>query len=489
MQISVNDYAETLNEKLKLIPFLWMLVSLVLGVVCGLWILVTLPLLYFYSVRHYVIIACFIAIFNQLFFIQPTNINSLHRYQSTFVVGESLAKGYYEVAVMGCKDILTASLLRGGFDVVLVSDDKFVKGDSVLAVLFVEDIEKDISQRGFNNTLLARGYRQSVVIDNQYPVSISKPPSDTPFMENLRHQASIRLSTLDTPNNGIALLKAMIIGDKSELSKGMKRGYRHVGLAHILAISGLHIGIIFLMLNLILNFLDGVYLLKLAKVVLIIGLLWVYVYFTGASPSACRAAFMFSMFSIGDLRVMSEMKRYNILFGSAFVMLLFDMTLLYDIGFQLSYFAVGGIIFLAGRIYNKLKTKFVVLNYFLMATSITVSAQIATLPIILHNFAEFSTVSIISNIITAPLIAPILGFGMLYIFTMWEPVAIVLDALLRLVDYIVGNLVKLPYAYFENVEFTIFDLLVLFLAYLLIFVGVLLPRKHSSILTKPHIDR
>ncbi|MCC8087697.1 MAG: ComEC/Rec2 family competence protein [Rikenellaceae bacterium] len=142
---------------------------------------------------------------------------------------------------------------------------------------------------------------------------------------------------------------ALLTGDKQLLDSNIREQYSKAGVSHVLAISGLHLGIIFLFLNFFLSPLLFVRRGKIIRTILIIFILWTYCFITGLSPSVMRSAFMLSLMQISFLTTRNY-NSYNALFSSAFVLILMNPYFIYDISFQMSYLAIFTILFFFPRL-------------------------------------------------------------------------------------------------------------------------------------------
>lgn len=193
---------------------------------------------------------------------------------------------------------------------------------------------------------------------------------------------------------GIA--KALLLGDKSTLSIDTKKSFSNAGAMHVLAVSGLHVGIIMYLLLFVLSKFSR-FISRRYAVLICVLLVWVYAGITGFSPSVMRAAFMFSILMIGQERSRSA-SSINTLFFSAFVLLLIDPMLIYDIGFQLSYLAVLGILLA----YENISKLILIRNKWIRkvweGTAVGISAQLFTVPLSLYQFHQFPNYFMLSNI-------------------------------------------------------------------------------------------
>ncbi|GAB4409341.1 MAG: hypothetical protein OHK0053_36150 [Microscillaceae bacterium] len=208
---------------------------------------------------------------------------------------------------------------------------------------------------------------------------------------------------------------ALLLGVKDQLDEDLRQSFAGSGLMHILAVSGLHVGIMMLILNYLLQGLKtwrgGQYWFFISAS----GLLFLYAFVTGLSPSVLRAVLMFSLV----LAAKTFRRRgliYNNIALSAFILLLYNPFLLWSISFQLSYLAVLGIVYLQGKIYRLWALR----NYWLdkawELTSVSLAAQVATTPLSLYYFHQFPNYFILANLLVLPLLGVVLCGGMAFLF-------------------------------------------------------------------------
>ncbi len=225
---------------------------------------------------------------------------------------------------------------------------------------------------------------------------------------DLRSRQLVQLS------DNLAVAAVMTTGDRSGITPGLRQAYSRTGAAHLLAVSGLHVGIIFLLINALL------YLLPFArggffvKNVLAVLAIWAYAGLTGLSPSATRAAVMFTG---AQLAVGLSVRRSaaNILCGTAIIMLAVWPGLVFDIGFQLSFVAVAGIMAWLPMLYELVKSRFKVLNALWGVVMVGVAASVATMPLVSHVFGVFSPLGVVLNPIVIATAHVVVGFSVLWI--------------------------------------------------------------------------
>jgi competence protein ComEC len=263
-----------------------------------------------------------------------------------------------------------------------------------------------------------------------------------------------------------AVLKALTLGDKSELNPETREAYAKAGAMHILAVSGLHVGIIYFILNYIFGFLDKIKIKRympgriLKAIVLFIGL-WFFALLTGFSPSVQRAAVMFSFVVAGNM-LNRRINIYNSLSASAFFLLIYNPLLITAVGFQLSYIAVISIVYLQPRLQKLITFKQGILHKIWVLTTVSVAAQIGTTPISFLYFHLFPNWFFLSNLIVIPLATLIVyNAGLLlavsalpYISDMF---ALSLKYTVKLLNGSVTFIEQLPASATENIPFELAD--------------------------------
>ena len=243
-----------------------------------------------------------------------------------------------------------------------------------------------------------------------------------------------------------AVVLAMTTGERGEISNELRQHYAASGASHLLAVSGLHIGIAFMLVNILLLPLVLLRYGNLLRSILAVALIWLYVWLCGMSPSAVRAAIMFSLlqFSLSSLR---EYVSINILAGAAFIMLTFDTHLLFDISFQLSFVAVAAIVLWAMPIYRLTATRFRVLNALIALLWVGLASTIATMPLVANTFSTISVIGIAINLAVIALANLIVLFGIAALAI--PPLSIVAEYAAMAQNNIVEWAASVPYGHFD----------------------------------------
>lgn len=198
------------------------------------------------------------------------------------------------------------------------------------------------------------------------------------------------------------LTEALLIGYKEDLDPALQEQYTKTGVSHIIAVSGMHLGLIFYVLHAILSIVVNRNISRFLNFSIILPLLWIFAFVTGASASVLRSVLVFTLLLLGNL-FRKRAGSINILLASAFFLLVINPTIINDIGFQLSYAAVLSILIYEPLISKWVYTKNKALTYLWNMVSITLAAQILTTPIVLFHFKQFPLLFLITNMVAVPL--------------------------------------------------------------------------------------
>lgn len=228
----------------------------------------------------------------------------------------------------------------------------------------------------------------------------------------------------------LGIAQALILGDKSMLDNEIRSAFTATGSMHVLAVSGLHIGLI-LQLLLALIKLGARWINRSTALLFVILLLWFYALMTGFSPSVIRAVFMFSVLTWTQWKGW-QTSSINSLFFTAFIIVLWKPMYFFDIGFQLSYLAMLGIFLFYPKISSIWKPENKMLYYFWEGTAIGFAAQVATTPLTLYYFHQFPNYFAIANLGLMGLSSIVLGAGIFMLVTHKIPLAGKLNGLILL---------------------------------------------------------
>lgn len=242
----------------------------------------------------------------------------------------------------------------------------------------------------------SKGYRLMTFAgqhDFEY-VRSQAPPFWEKWMNQLHaYFKSALMNHLDGQEEAVAL--ALVLGDKSLLSRETSTSFMNTGALHVLAVSGLHVGLIMQILLALLGQCSR-WISRYQALVFVLILMWVYAVLTGLSPSVLRAVFMFTVLTIGEL-LGKPRDNLNVLFFTAFVLMLIDPFTLFDIGFQLSFCAMLGIFLFYPSVSALFHPKNRLFKWFWDATAIGFAAQLMTTPLSLYYFHQFPNYFLLAN--------------------------------------------------------------------------------------------
>ncbi|HVI47090.1 MAG TPA: ComEC/Rec2 family competence protein [Chitinophaga sp.] len=265
--------------------------------------------------------------------------------------------------------------------------------------------------------------------------------------------SSIRKYIGNGPEAGMA--EALLIGYRRDLDQELVQLYSNTGIVHIIAISGMHLALLYGTLLWLLKWLPSGKYTDALKAVLVLIVLWGFTLLTGASASVLRSAVMFTCITLGELVLRRHSSIFNTLAASAFVLLCSSPYLAVDAGFQLSYLAVLSILLFYKPLYAWLDFNSKWQDTLWQLISVSLAAQLLTLPVSLYYFHQFPNYFLLANLIAVPLSTVIIygeimllllsPFGQLAGWLGWG-----LRWLIRLMNICVEWLGKLPGALIQH---------------------------------------
>jgi competence protein ComEC len=354
--------------------------------------------------------------------------------------------GVPEKDEQGIEAVVTSLAFDGKALLFLSPFAKVQEGDYVLVS---GDLQSPKSFEGFNYPLYLAKEGVSWILF--YP-HLEVQSSGTSVFSSLRETLQERIDrALPSPESSV--LAAMLLGNKAGLPEEFKEDLNNTGTRHITAISGMHVAILSGML---LAFLLNVGVPKKKSSLIVLLFLVFFVLFTGMQTSALRAGIMGSSFLIAGLFGRMNISLRTLLFAATGLLLFNPLLLAHDIGFQLSFLAVFGILLflpLLQYFFRTVPNPFGVRDIFFMS----IAAQVFTLPLVLYHFGTLSFVSLVTNLLIVPILSLVLLLGTLFLFlSLFFPfvsalLALPVGLLLSYVSFIVTTFSDLPFAA-KNVE-------------------------------------
>jgi competence protein ComEC len=286
------------------------------------------------------------------------------------------------------------------------------------------------------------------------------------FFISLRREMLNVLKRAGLSDDEFAVAAALVLGYKADLEQSLVQAYAGAGATHVLAVSGLHVGIIYMIINWLLTILTKLPHGKVIRAVVTVILLVGYAILTGLSPSVTRAVTMFSFVAMAKSFGRTG-SIYNTLACSAIGLIVYDPLIVMQVGFQLSYAAVLGIVFLQPWMVKQFEFKHRALDWVWGITCVSVSAQLATFPLGLLYFHQFPNLFFASNLFVIPAATGVLVLGLATMVTqVWGPLlaftGLLLNWLIGAMNGLVEWIDKVPYAVASGIDITVLETLIIY---------------------------
>ena len=348
------------------------------------------------------------------------------------------------------------------------------EGDVLLSMTIPQPLKKNTNpgafdffsyskQNGIGYTLLLEGPAAYTMIGQ--PGKRSKA-----LMVEIREKILTIIKSHIKNKQNAGLAEAMLIGYREDLDKELLNAYTNTGVVHIIAISGLHLGLIFMLMDFLIRLVSGRKKAAMAGIFISLPLLWSFAILTGSSASVIRSAIMFSFIIIGKA-LGRKSNGMNSLLGSAFVLLIWDPDLRFDLGFQLSYAAVASILLFDWEIKKMVFFRNKSALYLWSMVSITLAAQVLTTPLVIAHFHRFPTLFLFTNLIAVPLSSLVLVMEIILCIVhpfdaMATGLGSIINALIQLMNDYVVLMGKIPFGMIDQIDLsnTMLLLLSLFFA-------------------------
>ncbi|RXP45177.1 ComEC family competence protein [Lutibacter sp. HS1-25] len=289
-------------------------------------------------------------------------------------------------------------------------------GDKIVVKTIFNEISKPKNPYEFNykNYLKNQQIHFQIYLNKSDYLLLKKETTITSIAANTRNHINNELLKNGFKGDELGVIDALLLGQRKDISSDLLQSYTNAGAIHILAVSGLHIGILLLILIFLFqplnNFKHG----KTIASVCVIILLWLFAILAGLSASVVRAVTMFTAVAIGMYSNRAS-NVYHTIIISMFFLLLFNPFYLFDVGFQLSYLAVFSIVYIQPKLYKLWHPKIWVVDKIWQLFTVSLAAQLGVLPLSLFYFHQFPGLFFVSNLVIIPFLGIILGVGILLI--------------------------------------------------------------------------
>ncbi len=359
-------------------------------------------------------------------------------------------------------------------------------GDCIVCLTNPEMLEKppNPEQFDYKDYLYKRGVTHQVYLKSDAWLDLKQNMSNPVYRFSywIRDFLLETMRSLGVKENEYAVAAAILLGYDESLPYELRQKYVAAGAMHILCVSGLHVGVVFMVFSYMLFFLnESKKWQRVVKQLILLLLIWFYALLAGLAPSILRATIMLSFVIIGNM-IGRKGVLLNSLAASAFILLCVNPANLFDIGFLLSYVAVIGIVILQKPISKMFYSKYKIVNKIWEITSVTIAAQIATAPFTIYYFHQFPIYFWLSNLFMTPISSAVIVGGMLLLLLFFVPyinnvVAFFVSKMIFLMNYGVSWIESLPYSMVKGLYINEMQFLILLLMLLSLLLMVELKRK------------
>jgi competence protein ComEC len=339
--------------------------------------------------------------------------------------------------------------------------EKYQVDDELIAYTEKVDILPPLNPHQFNykNYLEQQGVYHQIHL-NRHNFLRYDHPSRTlrGYTAQLRDKISTQLKQAKFGEDEFGIIQALFLGQRDDITEATYSAFKKAGAVHILAISGLHIGIILLFLEFLLRPMELLPEGKVLKLIAIVLLLWGFAFLAGLSASVVRAVTMFSFVAYA-LYLNRPSNTFNILALSMFfILLVFDSMLLFNVGFQMSYAAVFAIVWIYPLLQKFWHPKPWLVKKVWQLLSVSIAAQVGVLPISLYYFHQFPGLFFVSNLLIVPFLGLILGMGIIVIALVLVDLApdfliALYNSLIGLMNAIIDWIAQQEVFIFQNIPF------------------------------------
>lgn len=324
-----------------------------------------------------------------------------------------------------------------------------------------------------------KGYHHQAFIDAYQLVVVGEKEARFSVFSFLNKRMNGLLES-NLQGDALGVAKGVLLGDKSDIRMELKDAFSGAGAMHLLAVSGLHVGIFLVIIQWIMS----VFFTRLPRwveLLILLLLLWTYAGITGFSPSVNRSVTMFSFVAFGTVYG-KHYSSLNGLLASAFLLLIVEPLFLFDIGFQLSYLAMLGIFLFSGAIERSLYIKHVFLKKIWIGSSVALAAQLGTFPLTLYYFHQFPNYFLVTNLGLMVFSGILLGVGLGLITLGSIPfvgafIALLMYLVVSGLVYFIEWVNDLPYSLTRGFQFETWEIVVMYILIGVVFWSVTTARK------------
>ncbi len=349
-------------------------------------------------------------------------------------------------------------------------------GDKVVISSFLNEPSRANNPHAFD-------YKQYLSIKNIYLQSYIHSGNWTKIAErtgspiihlatDIRHKFLKIFADADMDIQQYDIIAAILLGYDDELDPDLSRSYSVSGVSHILCVSGMHVGIIFMIFSFLFQLFDRNKFQRTVRTFILLLIIWLYACITGLAPSVMRAATMFSFVAIAGV-INRQTNTYNSLLASMLFLLCINPLIILELGFQFSYLAVFGIVWLQKAIHSLYHPKTKVGEHIWNIIAVSFVAQLFTAPLAILYFHQFPNYFLLANIIVITLTPVIVCLGIaVLVFSFWafayKYLSLALMYLIKLMNWSILSIEKSPYSLTENIYLSPLEVMLVYVFILLL---------------------
>ncbi|MDO9614651.1 MAG: ComEC/Rec2 family competence protein, partial [Bacteroidota bacterium] len=358
-------------------------------------------------------------------------------------------------------------------------DTTLITGDQIILLARPQEIKNmgNPFEFDYRTMMHNKGIYYSLYLQPGTYYKTAKKISRFSYMaEQVRDKLVALLAATKLEKEERSVVSALTLGYRTELEPETRDYFASTGAMHVLAVSGLHVGLIYLIISSLLSEINRGKIGSVVYPATLIIFLWTYAFITGFSPSVQRATVMFSFVIVGNI-LRRPVNIYNSLSGSALVLILYNPDVIFEVGFQLSYLAVFGIVLLQPPMANMLQLKNKMLKWGWSLFTVSVAAQLATFPLGLFYFNQFPNFFWLSNFFVIPGATIIIWLA--FSFFVLSPFPVIPGILAQIIQFVTSLMLdilkwisRLPHAVSEGIIYShaqtwiIYGLIAAFVVYL-----------------------
>ncbi len=345
-----------------------------------------------------------------------------------------------------------------------------IVNDSVNSPLYVDDelalfgeakaIPKPLNHNQFDYKEFLKKkhiYHQLNTSKNEFILKQNSSKTIFGYASNFRAYLIEKLKKESFGKEELSIIQALLLGQRNDISEETYNNYKNAGAIHILAVSGLHIGVLLLLLQFVLKPLELLPKGKTIKLIVLVFCLWAFAFIAGLSASVVRAVTMFSFIAYA-MYLNRPTNTFNIIALSMFFILLCKSLFLFQVGFQMSYAAVIAIVWIYPKLQRFWYPENIIIRKCWQLTTVSIAAQLGVLPISLFYFHQFPALFFVSNLVVIPVLGLILGMGILVLLltginALPESIVLVYNFLIRSMNSAIEFVAQQEAFVFRDISF------------------------------------